>query len=87
MSPVDNAAAARRSALRPGTRPQRMMLHCNNSLPTRAHGSLNRSINRSVDLSRAVSHVLEGRIREAREHYLDRLRRATERARQVQPRR
>jgi len=45
--------------------------------------SLNRSINRSVDLSRAVSHVLERRIREAREHYVDRVRSATERARKV----
>src|SRR5690349_5611184 len=38
--------------------------------------SLNRSIDRAVDLSRAVSHVLEGRVREAREHYLERVRRA-----------
>jgi pimeloyl-ACP methyl ester carboxylesterase len=38
--------------------------------------SLNRSIDRAVDLSRAVSHVLERRVREAREHYLERVRRA-----------
>src|SRR3954454_18026206 len=58
------------------------MLHRNNT-STDVMASLNRSINRSIDLSRAVSHVLDGRVREAREHYLGRLRRATERARQV----
>jgi pimeloyl-ACP methyl ester carboxylesterase len=38
--------------------------------------SLTRSVDRAVDLSRAVSHVLEGRVREAREQYLERVRRA-----------
>jgi pimeloyl-ACP methyl ester carboxylesterase len=38
--------------------------------------SLNRSVDRAVDLSRAVAHVLERRVRDAREHYLERVRRA-----------
>ena len=36
--------------------------------------SLNRSVDRAVDLSRAVSHVLERRVRDAREAYLERIR-------------
>src|SRR5512144_2884945 len=43
--------------------------------------SLNRSIDRAVELSRALSHVLERRVREAREDYLDRVRRAWREAR------
>src|SRR4051794_21640114 len=36
--------------------------------------SLTRSIDRSVDLSRALAHVLEQRVRGARERYLERIR-------------
>jgi len=49
------------------------MLRRNKRVPM---ASLNRSVNRAVDLARAVSHVLEGRVREAREHYLERVRQA-----------
>jgi len=50
------------------------MLHCNT--PGVAMASLNRSINRAVDVSRALSVVLQRHVDEAREHYLDRIRRA-----------
>ena len=45
--------------------------------------SLNRSVNRSMDISRAVSHVLERRVREACEHYATRVRAGLAEARQV----
>jgi len=45
--------------------------------------SLNRSIDRAVDLSRAVSHLLEHRVREARERYLARVRDAWRRTQGV----